>query len=111
MTFSDWLTAELEKRGWTPAELAQRAGMSHARVRGVMDRTSHPGFEFCVSVARAFGYPTAVVYRQAGLLPPISEDDVTRQINEWATILTPDDREYLLRMAKALALLENEERR
>lgn len=69
--FADWLMAELRLRGWNSSELARRAGIAPSTVSVVLGNQSHPGLEFCVGIARAFGQPPEDVLRLAGLLPSL----------------------------------------
>jgi len=68
--FSDWLSAEIDARGWNKSELARRAGLNDSTVSMVINQKRNPGFDFCVSVANALEVRPEVVLRQAGLLPP-----------------------------------------
>ncbi len=77
--FVTWLSKEMEDRGWNNSELARRAGLVPSAVSQVIAGNRGTGPEFCRSVARAFHLPPELVFRKAGLLPPLPgpETDVT----------------------------------
>jgi transcriptional regulator with XRE-family HTH domain len=77
--FVTWLSKEMEDRGWNNSELARRAGLVPSAVSQVIAGNRGTGPEFCRSVARALHVPPELVFRKAGLLPPLPgpENDVT----------------------------------
>jgi len=100
--FIKWLIDEMEKRGWSNSDLSRRAEVVPSNISLVINGHQKPGHEFCIKIARAFGYPPERVLREAGLLPPApSEDDPEfRELVEIARNLTTQERknalEYLL---------------
>lgn len=72
--FVNWLRQELNQRGWSYQDLADRAGFSKGAVGVVMSQRQNPGLEFCDGVAKAFHLPTEVVLRNAGLIRPSPND-------------------------------------
>jgi len=72
--FATWLNSELERRRWTGADLAERAGTTSATVSNVLNRKRGVGLDFCNGVALAFGVPPEVIYRRAGLLPALPDE-------------------------------------
>lgn len=64
----------MEKRGWSHAELAGRAGLTPSYISLVMNRHKKPGRGFCRKVAMAIGNSPGWVLRLAGHLPPIPEE-------------------------------------
>jgi transcriptional regulator with XRE-family HTH domain len=74
MYFTDWIESQLRSRGWNPAELARRSGITPPQVSRVLSGARGPGPEFCLGVARAFQMPPEDVYRMAGLLPAAVND-------------------------------------
>jgi hypothetical protein len=65
---------------------------------------NRPGFEFCVSVARALGEPPEDILRRAGLLPALSP--AVAEEREIIAILrnqSPTTRRMLLSMLRGLA--------
>lgn len=89
--FGDWLTAELDKRGWTQADLVRESGLSRAQVSMVVNGGRKPGKHFCRSVARALSLPEEAVFRRAGMLPPSQAYDekaetvkkLMAELDEW----------------------------
>lgn len=67
--FSKWLLGELNKRGWTQAELARRAEITPAQISRVLSRTQQPGPDTCAGIARALAITPEEVLRRAGYLP------------------------------------------
>jgi transcriptional regulator with XRE-family HTH domain len=102
--FPDWLSAQLEHRGWNNKELAQRSGMSPAAVSQVMTGRQKPGVEFCLGVSDALKEPPTKVFRLAGLLPESRDtDEVLEDIVYYYAMLSPEARARLQRFARALA--------
>jgi transcriptional regulator with XRE-family HTH domain len=102
--FPDWLSAQLDRRGWNNKELAQRSGMSPAAVSQVMTGRQKPGVEFCLGVSDALKEPPTKIFRLAGLLPESKDsDEVLEDIVYYYAMLSPEARERLRRFARALA--------
>jgi transcriptional regulator with XRE-family HTH domain len=99
---SDWINEEIQKRGWKQAELAQRAKISTGTLSMVLNEGRGAGPKFCKSIARAFGIPPVEVFRRAGLLPPIRDDAILRELIEVAETLTKEERIMMLNMALGL---------
>ena len=70
-TIGAWLLTELEKRGWTQAELARRANLADATLSRIISETRQAGPDTAVAIARALHVPPETVFRRAGLLPPL----------------------------------------
>lgn len=70
-TLSDWLTTQLQQRGWSMRELGRRSNISHAQISDVINGKSRAGADFCVAIAQGLGEPVDAVLRRAGLLPPL----------------------------------------
>jgi len=102
--FVDWLTTEVERRGWNNSELARRAGVGHSTVSQVLSLQQNPGLGFCIGVARAFDIPPEDVLRLAGLLPPLppavkEEREIVRLIRS----IGVQAREVVMAQLRALA--------
>lgn len=97
-----WVNSELDKRGWSKRELARRAGLSHATVSKVMSGQNKITFDFCAAIARAFNEPPEMVFRLAGLLPPLpdSADPVVQKLEHIVSMLSPTQRRELLAFAE-----------
>lgn len=63
-----WLAQEIERRGWTAADLAGRADLDQAAVEAVINKRSTPDFEFCYRTAQALEKQPERVLHLAGLL-------------------------------------------
>ena len=75
--FSGWIESELQKRGWQVSELARRADTYPATIARIINRERKPGPDVCQGIARAFGMPSEDVFRIAGLLPQLPDEDAT----------------------------------
>jgi transcriptional regulator with XRE-family HTH domain len=87
---SEWILAEIDKRGWSLRQLARRAELSHSVVASVANGTSNAGLEVCMGLARAMHTPLEEIFRLAGILPPrrtISESHAAYRINDEARLL------------------------
>jgi len=100
--FINWLTSELNQKGWTNSELARRANVVPSTVSTILSGQKKPGKTFCAGVARAFGLPVDQVMRLAGLLPslPLPDNDPTlKELYEIGRQLTGAERKRLLNVA------------
>lgn len=61
MNFSEWITSELERRGWSRREAARRGGFSPSILDKVINGYSNPGMKFLEGLAKAFGISLADV--------------------------------------------------
>lgn len=75
MSFVEWLEGELSKRRWTRADLAREAKLSQTSFSKIFSGERKPGPDLCNAIARAFGIAPEIVFRRAGLLPALPEDD------------------------------------
>ena len=69
MTFAEWLSNELELRGWSQADLARAADVPRGSINNLLTNMRKPGPDLCTAMAQAFNYPPDMVFRKAGLLP------------------------------------------
>jgi len=69
----------------------------------VLGEFANPGLDFLIGVSRAFGIPREEVFRRAGVLPPIIEDDseVEAFMAEWRQ-LSIEDRIATYHLVKGL---------
>lgn len=112
--FSVWILDEVNKRGWTPAELAKRAGINTGTLSRVLNGTRNPGPDLCLAVAKALGEPPEKIFRLAGLLPilPAGEEDQTlKEILDIAKNMSPENRQDLLSYARYRYQQEQEKKR
>lgn len=73
--FLSWLQAQLAERNWTQAELARRSGISTASISRIFSGARNTGTDVCQAIALALRLPPDELYRRAGLLPNIPDDD------------------------------------
>ena len=71
----DWLSKELDQRGWSYRELARRSGLSNSTISNVMTGQRSATDAFCKKVGRALGYSPEALMRMAGILPEIDDED------------------------------------
>ena len=100
-TFSVWVCAEIDKRGWKASDLARAANVSKGTISDILNERRRPGLDVCVAIAKALKYPPEDVLRIAGLLPPDRDlgDLSIRQLVEVARELTEEERAELLEIA------------
>ena len=112
MLFTDWLSAEMHKRGWSQAELAREAEITKGALSHIFSGTRQPGVVMLKSIARAFHMPAEYVFRVAGILDTEDENEIetesdlpiTSDLDEWIRIYNEADgetRELLLDVAHA----------
>ena len=100
MNFSEWLTTELTKRGWSRSEAARRGNVSPSMFDKVINGYSKPGTRFLDGIAQAFGVPPIIIYRKAGLLPDVNTDKIT--FDDWQDLLvqlSPEEQEEIRQIA------------
>jgi len=61
-TFGEWLTAEIEARRWTPAQLARKSQLSS--VNAVLQDRCEASYLVRVRLARGLGLPEATVHQR-----------------------------------------------
>ena len=73
--FSEWLQAEMNKRGWSQSDLARAADLNRAVINKLLNGKSHPQPATLEAISRALKIPIEITYRAAGLLPVNSDHD------------------------------------
>lgn len=103
----DWLTKEMEERGWSQRELARRAKINYTTVSKVMAGQARVTYNFCAAISKPLGKEPIEVFRIAGLLPPsggkmneLSQDE--RELIEAYRELTPKARRFASGFIKGL---------
>jgi len=108
--FTAWINSELEAREWSIRELGKRAGLSATTISNVLNGHRMPGKRFCIALARAFGVSREEVFRHAGFLQPLPDNDAgAEQALYLFRRLTVADQERILVMMRALAELSEAE--
>lgn len=83
--FSDWLLEEMNKRGWSQAELARASGLNRQSVSDYVNRRrTNPEPEALVALAQAFKISPVTIFRKAGLLPEGGEQ---ASFEDWQHLL------------------------
>ena len=96
----------MEIREWSQAELSRQAGLSRTAISDVISGKAGPGYNLCMSVAKAFEMPPESIMRVAGLLPaePEIDEEIEQILHEVAKLTKPDQEEVLayIRMKRKL---------
>lgn len=106
MTFTDWLSLELEKRSWSQSELARQAGVTRGAMSHIFSHTRQPGVGLLKGIARALHLPPEEVFRMAGILEPASNPEASPGLVEWIQIFKdadPGTRDRMLASARSLS--------
>ena len=105
--FVDWLENEMKQRNMSQAEMARLGGITRSAVNKLLNRQQKsPGREMLDAIARALRLPSETVYRAAGFLPSLPEEDTDLLVlNHLFVQLDMDDRQDIL------ALIETKIRR
>jgi len=100
-SLATWLNEQIQDRGWTQNELARRVGITSGGMSQIMTRKILPSSDFCVAVAQALGVPPEQVFRLAGLLPqlPNQDDPTLPKLIELINRLSPARRQILYEIA------------
>lgn len=103
--FADWLIIELNKHGWTQADLAREAGLNRQVISTYINRRREkPDSDSLIAIARALKLPPETVFRAAGLLPPAPpETEYTNQLIYLTRNLSEEKRKILLSIAEKLS--------
>lgn len=111
--FSSWLQSEVNRRNWTQSDLARAAQLNRAVINKVMNRKTDPRPTTLEAIARAFRLPTEAVYRAAGLLPNVTEDERFSEevANIFDHIQDPQRRATALTLLRALITEDEDEHR
>ncbi len=99
----NFISQELEERGWSMRELARRAGLSPTTISDVINGSARPGLEFYRGVSRAFQVPLDDVLRIAKVLPSLPPETArTVEANRLFAQLTDEEQEILLAQLRGL---------
>ncbi len=105
--FVSWLTAQLQEREWSQAELARRSGLHKQSVHYYLTQSAKPPHPHALAkIASALGLPVEEVYRVAGVLssPPEINETIEETLYEMQEMSDEDQQEVLafVRMKKHL---------
>lgn len=91
--FKEWIEQEMQKRSWRQIDLARAGGIDPVTLNRILSMERKAGPDSCQAIARALGLPPEEVFRRAGLLPKLPEENSTlRRITLRLRELLDDDR-------------------
>jgi transcriptional regulator with XRE-family HTH domain len=111
--FSEWLQAEMDKRGWSQSDLARYADLNRAVINKLLNGKSHPQPPTLEAISRALRIPIEITYRAAGLLPtnPDNDDTLEEAIHVLKSIRSTQRKATAIALLKALINEEENEHR
>ena len=111
--FSEWLQAEMDKRGWSQSDLARSADLNRAVINKLLNGKSHPQPATLEAIARALRVPLETIYRAAGLLPASADSDeaADEALHIFKSFQSTQRRATALTLLKALIKEEENEQR
>ncbi len=111
INFSEWLQAEMSKRGWSQSDLARFAELNRAVINKLLNGKSNPQPSTLGAIARALKIPIETVYRAAGLLPHSADgDESTKELMYiFSCIQSPQRKATAIMLLKALIMEEENE--
>lgn len=111
MTFEIWLDEQLDKRGWNRSDLARKGNFNPSALSNIYTGRRKPGIDICNAIAAALKLPPEEVYREAGLLPAVTnqlQEDEKMMRFKFNLLKHKDSRDRAIRFLEFLA--EEEER-
>lgn len=111
--FSEWLQAEMDKRGWSQSDLARYADLNRAVINKLLNGKSHAQPTTLEAISRALRIPLETIYRAAGLLPASADNDdaADEAVHIFKSIQSSQRRATALALLKALIMEEDHEQR
>src|SRR5262245_30019873 len=109
--FRDWLLIEMGKRSWSQSDLARSAELNRAVINKLLNGQCTPRPETLEAIAQAFNIPTERIFRVAGLLPDIPEQEsyIEEVMFHLRQLRNPRRKATALILIKALIAEEEEE--
>src|SRR5215207_2271622 len=109
--FSEWLQAEMDRRGWSQSDLARASDLNRAVINKLLNGKSHPQPATLEAISRALRIPIEIIYRAAGLLPsnPDHDDAVEEAIHVLKSIQSSQRKATAIALLKALINEEENE--
>ena len=113
MRFTEWLQAEMDKRGWSQSDCARACDLNRAVINKLLNGKCKPQPATLMAIARGFKVPVETAYRAAGYLPPSSDGDETTQevIHIFRSLQSPQRKATALMLLKALVAEEENQQR
>ena len=84
MNFADWLQQQLDKRGWSQAELSRRSAIPTGQLSRILNGSRNAGPEPCIALAQAFGLSREEVFRARGWLLSESQEEIRLKLSSEA---------------------------
>lgn len=81
MEFTEWMRAEMEKRGWSQSELARRMQSDPGTVGNVVNGNRQAGPDFCIALAQVLRMSREEVFRARGWLVRDPQAVVTPEVD------------------------------
>lgn len=113
LRFSEWLQAEMDKRGWSQSDCARACELNRAVINKLLNGKSRAQPVTLAAISRGFKIPVETAYRAAGLLPPSIDGDESTQevIYIFRSIQSPQRKATAIMLLKALVAEEENEQR
>ena len=113
LRFTEWLQAEMDKRGWSQSDCARACDLNRAVINKLLNGKCKPQPTTLMAIARGFKIPIEIVYRAAGLLPPSSDgDDTTLEVLYiFKSLQSPQRKATAIMLLKALVAEEENQLR
>ena len=95
--FKDWLSKELNKRDWIPAQLAKASGVGADVISRILSGDSGGRCDTLVQIAKGLNLPPELVLSKAGIIPRLPEG--SEEIKEFLYLFSKypgDEKEELL---------------
>jgi transcriptional regulator with XRE-family HTH domain len=108
MDFSEWITQELDKKGWSRREAARRGDISASILDKVIAHESQPGITFYKGIAKAFEMSLVDVLIKAGEVDPRDLSD--ENINTRFARLSGSQQRMVLRFIESITQDEEVEK-
>ncbi len=105
--FANWLTAQMQERNWSQADLARASGIHKQSIYYYLTQSAKPPHAHALAkIASALELPVEEVYRAAGYLPrpPDINETIAEVVYEMEDMPDEDQQEVLafVRMRKNL---------
>jgi transcriptional regulator with XRE-family HTH domain len=99
--FPKWLNDQLENRGWSQAELARRSGISPSQISRLINDSRGIREKSVLGISNALKIPPEDVYREAGLLPRVTQKkSQLEELDHLASLLSRDDLQEVIDYAR-----------
>lgn len=103
LSFSDWLTTQLQEKGMSQADLARKSGVTRQAINNYVNgMRQSPDMNSVKKIARALGVPVEEVLRITNILPPTTIPPELERLRFILGLLPPDRQEDLVNYAEYL---------